>query len=326
MVEVSQQQAEEMKEKLANMSPEELKEFQKKQCIFCQIISGKVASKKIYSDDKCTAILDINPANPGHILLLPNEHYGIMPLIPEEELGHLFMVAKALAHVALKALEAQGANIFVANGVAAGQKAQHFMIHVIPRKEGDNVNINIPEKEIGAAEAEKIIGRLKPAIEKALGIPKKKKETEEKKEEPEEKEAEEGEKLESEIPNSRNEVSRKAEEKKEPSKKAKTGKFVTSEKARRFHSSECPFAEKIPEDSRIYIDEEEAEEQGKIPCGCTGLKKAKPKKEKKKEEAEEEEPDEKEEAGEEEAEETEEEASEEETTLDDISSMLAGGK
>jgi histidine triad (HIT) family protein len=309
MVEVSQQQAEEMKEKLANMSPEELKEFQKKQCIFCQIISGKVASKKIYSDDKCTAILDINPANPGHILLLPNEHYGIMPLMPEEELGHLFMVAKALAHASLKALEAQGTNIFVANGVAAGQKAQHFMIHVIPRKEGDNVNINIPEKDMGAADAEKIIGRLKPAIEKALGVPKKK-EAEEKKEEHEEGE--------------------KAEEKKEPAKKTPKGKFITSEKARRFHSPECPFAEKIPEDSRIYIDEKEAEEQGKIPCGCTGLKrkKAKPKKEKKKEEPEEEA--EKEEAGkeepEEDAEETEEEAPEEETTLDDISSMLAGGR
>jgi histidine triad (HIT) family protein len=285
-----------LKEKLANMSPEELKEFQKKQCIFCQIIEGKVASKKVYSDDQCTAILDINPANPGHILLIPNEHYGIMPLIPEEELGHLFIVAKALAHASLKALEAQGANIFVANGVAAGQKAQHFMIHVIPRKEGDNVNINIPEKAIAGADAEKIIGRLKPAIEKSLGVIAKKEKDEEKPAEEEKKEE------------------AKAGEKKEAPK----GKFVTSEKARRFHKAGCPFAEKIPKESRIYIDEEEAEEQGKLPCGCTGLKgkKEKPKKKeekpKKKKKVEEEEP--------EEAEETE-----EETSLDDISSMLTGG-
>ena len=44
---------EEMQEKLKNMSPEELRKFQKEQCIFCHIISGKVQSKKIYEDEKC---------------------------------------------------------------------------------------------------------------------------------------------------------------------------------------------------------------------------------------------------------------------------------
>lgn len=189
MVELTKGQAEAMQERVKNMSPEELKQYQKQQCIFCQIIEGKVASKKIYSDDKCTAILDINPANPGHILLLPNEHYSIMPLIPADELKHLFMISKALAHASLKALEAQGTNIFIANGVAAGQKAQHFMIHIIPRKEGDKVNINIPEKTISDSDMKKVIERLKPAIAKALGA--EEEEAEEEKEEEAEEEPEE---------------------------------------------------------------------------------------------------------------------------------------
>ena len=46
------EQQKEMEEKLKNMSPEELMEFQKQQCIFCQIISGKIPAKKIYEDDK----------------------------------------------------------------------------------------------------------------------------------------------------------------------------------------------------------------------------------------------------------------------------------
>jgi len=315
MAEATPEQQEAMQEKLKNMSPEELKEFQKKQCIFCQIISGQVASKKIFSDDKCTAILDINPANPGHILLLPNEHYGIMPLIPENELGHLFMVAKALAHVSLKALEAQGANIFVANGVAAGQKAQHFMIHVIPRKEGDNVNINIPEKTMSDSDAKQIIDRLKPAIEKALGVPKKKEEKEPKEEQKEE-ETEKPEEVKEEI----NEEPVK-EVKKSPSKVPK-GKFVTSEKARRFHSPECSFAEKIPEEDRVYVDEDEAKEKKKLACGCTGLKGKKPKAKPKKEKEPEEEP---EEEVEEIEEQTEEDQVEEDSELDDISSLLTGG-
>jgi diadenosine tetraphosphate (Ap4A) HIT family hydrolase len=39
------------------------------------------------------------------VLLLPKAHYDIMPRIPEEEIGHIFMVAKQLSNVLLKALD-----------------------------------------------------------------------------------------------------------------------------------------------------------------------------------------------------------------------------
>src|SRR3989344_100026 len=111
----SPEQMAEMQEKLKNMSPEQLKEFQKKNCIFCQIISGKVQSKKIYEDEQTLGILDINPANPGHVLLMPKEHYAVMPQMSDPEIGHLFMVAKALSAAMLKSLKVQGTTIFVAN-------------------------------------------------------------------------------------------------------------------------------------------------------------------------------------------------------------------
>ena len=131
---------EELKEKLKNMSPEELRKFQKEQCIFCHIIKGEVQSRKIYEDDNCLAILDINPANPGHILLLPKEHNAIMPQIQDDILIYLAKITKDLSAICLKAFKAEGTNIFIANGLAAGQKAQHFMIHIIPRKTNDNLN------------------------------------------------------------------------------------------------------------------------------------------------------------------------------------------
>lgn len=157
---MTEQQLQELQEKIKNMSPEELKEFQKKQCIFCQIIAGKVQSKKVYEDDKSIAILDINPANPGHLLLLPKEHYSIMPQLSEEEIAHLFMVAKTLSNAALRSLGVQGTNIIVQNGIAAGQKAQHFMIHIIPRKEGDGINFEIPQREIPEVQLEAIRKKL----------------------------------------------------------------------------------------------------------------------------------------------------------------------
>ncbi len=153
---LSPDQIKALQEKIKNMSPEELKEFQKKQCIFCQIIAGKVQSRKVYEDDSVIAILDVNPANPGHMLIMPKEHYSIMPQMPDEETGHIFAVAKALSNAALRSLEVQGSNIIVANGVAAGQRAQHFMVHLIPRKENDNLNFQLPQKTIEDAELKKI--------------------------------------------------------------------------------------------------------------------------------------------------------------------------
>jgi len=133
-------------EELSQMGPEELAEFQKQNCVFCQIASGKIPSKTVYSDEQSIAVLDINPATKGHMLLLPKEHFSVMPQVPAPLLQHLFMVSKSLSQTALKAIQCKGTTIFIANGVAAGQRAPHFMIHIIPRNENDGIPLTIPEK------------------------------------------------------------------------------------------------------------------------------------------------------------------------------------
>lgn len=158
-------------EELKNMTPEQIAELQKQNCIFCHIIQGKVPSKKVYEDSVCLAILDINPANPGHILLMPKNHAVVMPQLSDEEIGHLGIVAKKLSHACLKALQVQGVNIFAANGAVAGQKAPHFMMHVIPRKEGDGIAVfQIPEKKINPQEQLKLQELVVKRLNSILGI------------------------------------------------------------------------------------------------------------------------------------------------------------
>lgn len=161
---LSPEQLKALQERIKQMSPEELKEFQKKQCVFCQIIAGKVQSKKVYEDDIALGILDINPANPGHILLLTKEHYAIMPQIPDDEVAHVFMVAKSLSNSMLRSIDAQGTNIIVANGIAAGQRAQHFMVHIIPRKQNDGVDFVLPQKSMEQSEIEAVGNKLMAAL------------------------------------------------------------------------------------------------------------------------------------------------------------------
>ena len=151
------------------MTPEQMAEAAKQQCIFCHISAGRAAAKKVYEDDKVVAVLDINPANPGHVLLVTKEHYMVMPQIPEDVIQHIGMVTKAISHALLRALKAQGTTIFVANGVTAGQRAQHFMLHIIPRMENDGVGIDIPQFTISDSDYKKIHGVLSKGIAKAFG-------------------------------------------------------------------------------------------------------------------------------------------------------------
>lgn len=172
MPEMTDEQRKELEEKIKNMSPEELKEFQKQQCIFCQIISGKIPSKKVYEDEHCLAILDINPATKGHILLLPKEHYAIMPQMPDKELGHLYVVAKKLSQALLKGLKVSGTNLFVANGLPAGQRAQHFILHIIPRKDGDGL-LEVKEKLVDKEMRTKVHELIETQFNQIMGIKKK---------------------------------------------------------------------------------------------------------------------------------------------------------
>ncbi|MBS3119488.1 HIT domain-containing protein [Candidatus Woesearchaeota archaeon] len=156
-------------DELKNMSPEQVAELQKENCIFCHISEHKVPAKIVHEDDSSIAVLDINPATRGHVLILPKKHYQVMPQVPDREIGHLFKVAKSVAHALLKSLGVQGATVFVANGALAGQKAPHFMLHVIPRVDKDKIPLSLPKKSISPKELQMIRERLAPRIKHHLG-------------------------------------------------------------------------------------------------------------------------------------------------------------
>ena len=170
-MQLTEEQQKELQKKLKNMSPEELQEFQKQQCIFCQIVAGKIPSKKVYEDKICLAVMDINPATKGHVLLMPKEHYAIMPQIPEEELTHMHLVAKQFSQIFLKSLKVSGTTIFIANGMAAGQRAQHFMMHLIPRKDNDDL-LKAEEKLIARDLQQKVKIAVERRFNEIMGIKK----------------------------------------------------------------------------------------------------------------------------------------------------------
>ncbi len=136
-------------------------------CIICQIAANRIPSYKIYEDDLSLAILDVNGANPGHCFVIPKSHYPIIEQVPDGELAHLFTVANKISSAIFEKLKAQGTNIFIANGIPAGQTVAHFVINVMPRKENDGVNLQWKPKQLTEEEMSTVELKLKENTEHA---------------------------------------------------------------------------------------------------------------------------------------------------------------
>lgn len=110
-------------------------------CIFCKILAGEIPSVTVYEDDSFKAILDVNPAARGHVIILPKNHAADIFELPEEDAAGIMQVAKKIACALKATYHCDGINILQNNGEAAGQTVFHLHVHVIPRFDGDTVDI-----------------------------------------------------------------------------------------------------------------------------------------------------------------------------------------
>jgi histidine triad (HIT) family protein len=113
-------------------------------CIFCDLMRGAAEVSICYEDATAIAFLDIQPVNPGHVLVVPREHYATLQDIPGPLGAHLYAVAMKLIPVIQSASGATDMNIVVNSGAAAGQNVMHYHIHLIPRREGDGFDVPLP--------------------------------------------------------------------------------------------------------------------------------------------------------------------------------------
>lgn len=141
-------------------------------CVFCRILAGTVPGSFVYRDESCAAFLDIQPVNPGHLLVIPTRHASYLADLDAPTAGHLMQVGQRLA-AALRAsgLRCEGVNLFLADGAAAMQEVFHVHLHVFPRFAGDGFGLrfgpdyaNLPARDALEVAAAQIRGAL-PAVD-----------------------------------------------------------------------------------------------------------------------------------------------------------------
>jgi histidine triad (HIT) family protein len=111
-------------------------------CIFCRIIAGTLPASFVHRDEVCAAFMDIQPVNPGHLLIVPTRHAAYLADVDDELASHLMRVAHRLAAaLRLTAVRCEGVNLFLADGAAAMQEVFHVHLHVFPRYKGDGFGL-----------------------------------------------------------------------------------------------------------------------------------------------------------------------------------------
>ena len=138
--------------------------MKKEDCIFCKIANGEIPSATIFEDRDFRVMLDIGPATRGHVLILTKEHYDNIYEIDAETAGKLFSLASVIARAMKKVLNCDGMNILQNNGTVAGQTVFHFHLHLIPRYEGDQVQVAWPQGSITEEEKEELVKSMKREI------------------------------------------------------------------------------------------------------------------------------------------------------------------
>ena len=123
-------------------------------CIFCKIIKGEIPCSKIYEDDKAFAFLDIAPVNKGHALVIPKEHHETFEDLPDDLLEYLTNLVRKVSKSVKQGVNADGYNIGMNIGKAAGQLVFHAHWHIIPRFNDDGLK-TWPQKEYKEGEMDK---------------------------------------------------------------------------------------------------------------------------------------------------------------------------
>jgi histidine triad (HIT) family protein len=130
-------------------------------CLFCGIVAGTVPGEIVDSDEHTVAFMDINPATPGHALVVPRDHSVDLVEVPDADLERTMLAARRLARRMDEVLKPDGFNILNSCRAAAWQSVFHFHIHVIPRYTDDPLELPWVPGPGEAAEIAAVAGRLR---------------------------------------------------------------------------------------------------------------------------------------------------------------------
>ena len=115
-------------------------------CVFCKLIAKQIPASVVLEDEATLAFMDLGQVNPGHVLVACRAHAANVYELDDAQAAAVFRTAARVARAVRAAFDPPGLSIYQANGQPAGQTVMHFHLHVLPRHEGDGMQLVWPVK------------------------------------------------------------------------------------------------------------------------------------------------------------------------------------
>ena len=106
-------------------------------CVFCQIAQGNLVSPIVFEDSSTLGFLDHRPLFPGHVLLIPKEHFETLADLPTSLIVPFFTNVQMMSRAVESAMDAEGT--FVAMNNRVSQSVPHLHVHIVPRRRKDGL-------------------------------------------------------------------------------------------------------------------------------------------------------------------------------------------
>lgn len=135
--------------------------------IFEKIIAREIPAAIIYENDSVISFLDIRPTNKGHALVVPKQKCENIFDAPVETLANMIRASKIVAEGLRASLGADGVNLVMNNGAAAGQEVFHAHMHVIPRFTNDGVFETPKHVAYDAGESDTLAEKIRAVLSEA---------------------------------------------------------------------------------------------------------------------------------------------------------------
>ncbi|SHG02145.1 HIT family protein [Streptoalloteichus hindustanus] len=135
------------------------------ECVFCAIAHGRAEASVVHDDGELLGIADLRPVTTGHLLVIPRAHAVGLADLPPDVGGRMFQVGQRLAAALRRSgVRCAGVNLFLADGVAAGQEIFHAHLHVIPRHPGDGFRLSADWRVRPRAELDELAATVRAAL------------------------------------------------------------------------------------------------------------------------------------------------------------------
>ena len=115
-------------------------------CVFCKIMAKQIPATVVHEDEDTLAFMDIGQVNPGHVLVALKAHRENVYALDDAQAAAVFRTVARVSRAVRAAFSPAGMSLYQANGKPAGQTVLHFHVHVLPRHDGDGMELTWPVK------------------------------------------------------------------------------------------------------------------------------------------------------------------------------------